>query len=242
MKLFRTHWGIFCESQAQFFLLPDQHWDALVNRPALHTYLLSATENLPEVHFFDEKSLLAPLLSQEVWLAATELAQPIAKISPARVRGPEQGLRLRPGTATHWAMPRVVVFFNTAGQLAGYTLAHDVLAEVGQKQPWMLSRAYSYDGSLALGPCLYVPENPQKWAVNFQLYRKGQLVHQLSVTFPMAYEAAQVASLFSEMRFAQGVYLLLTAGIDWLLDLRVQEDDWIRSETDFGALENWVTY
>jgi 2-dehydro-3-deoxy-D-arabinonate dehydratase len=55
----------------------------------------------------------------------------------------------------------LTLFITSAGKIVGYTCGNDMSSRsIEGENPLYLPQAKSYDGSAALGPCLYVPETP----------------------------------------------------------------------------------
>ncbi|GAB2560902.1 fumarylacetoacetate hydrolase family protein [Spirosoma aerophilum] len=70
MKLYKTRTGIVVESQQQFYSIPVDNWDELINRDDLHEFLNTLTavaEPSDENRAATTSGLLAPIGRQEVW-------------------------------------------------------------------------------------------------------------------------------------------------------------------------------
>jgi 2-dehydro-3-deoxy-D-arabinonate dehydratase len=68
MKLYRTSKGVFAGEGDKFYLIPTANWDELSSSPDLYTRVRAATGTVAESSF-DPATLLAPVVSQEVWAA-----------------------------------------------------------------------------------------------------------------------------------------------------------------------------
>ena len=68
MHLYRTSQGLYLHQQ-DWFLLPDQDWDALIGHVDLQAYLAVIAATGSAVTAPPEDSILAPIGTQEVWAA-----------------------------------------------------------------------------------------------------------------------------------------------------------------------------
>src|ERR1700734_2595234 len=68
MKLYRTSKGVFAEEDDKFYLVPTADWDELSGSPDLYARVRGATGTSAESSF-DPATVLAPVVSQEVWAA-----------------------------------------------------------------------------------------------------------------------------------------------------------------------------
>ncbi|MCX6854179.1 MAG: 2-hydroxyhepta-2,4-diene-1,7-dioate isomerase, partial [Verrucomicrobia bacterium] len=68
MHLYRTSHGIYLHQQ-NWFLLPDQNWDALIDHENLQAYLAGVAASGTPVGAPAQDTILAPIGTQEVWAA-----------------------------------------------------------------------------------------------------------------------------------------------------------------------------
>jgi 2-dehydro-3-deoxy-D-arabinonate dehydratase len=74
MKLYNTTKGILLEHDGNILLI-DEHWDNLINRDDLETYLLSKAnkaeiiDTKDQSNWLNDQTILAPIRQQEVWAA-----------------------------------------------------------------------------------------------------------------------------------------------------------------------------
>ena len=94
MRLYRTSNGIFAEQNGRFYAAPATGWDELICTPNLHAYLPAAIGNQTSENF-DPATVLAPIVSQEVWAAGvTYFRSRNARIGHFRGRSALEGSHL----------------------------------------------------------------------------------------------------------------------------------------------------
>src|ERR1035438_5593599 len=72
MKLYRTSNGNFVEENDNFYRVPDTDWDELISSTDLYPRVRDAITKSAEkstTSTFNPASVLAPIVSQEVWAA-----------------------------------------------------------------------------------------------------------------------------------------------------------------------------
>ena len=198
MKLYRTAAGPCVEHNGGFYLCPVTNWDALVNLPNLHDYLISIVADGEPVGDFPSMQIQAPIGSQEVWAAgvtyfrsrnarmeesksagggdfydrvyAAERPELFFKATPGRVVGPGASVRIRADASWSVPEPELTLFLNHRGQVAGYTIGNDMSSrDIEGENPLYLPQAKVYDGSCALGPCILVTPDPLPASTAIQL-------------------------------------------------------------------------
>ncbi len=188
MKLYRTTNGVFVEQDAKFYPVPATDWDQLICSADLRAQVHSATSK-KAVLSIDPATILAPVVSQEVWAAgvtyyrsrnarmeesknagggsfydhvyAAERPELFFKATGRRVVGPRSAVRIRSDAKWSVPEPELTLFINPAGTIMGYTIGNDMSSrDIEGENPLYLPQAKVYDGSFALGPCLLLSENP----------------------------------------------------------------------------------
>ncbi len=189
MKIYNTTQGIIAEKDAKFFKISDIGWDDLVNQSTLLAFLNDKIKNAESVAYLEESSILAPIVSQEIWASGvTYLRSKTArmeeskdagggdfydrvydaqrpeiffKATAARTVGHLQDIRIRKDSKWNVPEPELTLFVNNQNQIAGYTIGNDVSSrDIEGENPLYLPQAKSYDKSAAIGPCLLVLEEP----------------------------------------------------------------------------------
>jgi 2-dehydro-3-deoxy-D-arabinonate dehydratase len=197
VKLYRTGNGIFVEENESFHAVSCVEWDALIVQPGLHAHLRAAI-NAGAEQSFDEGSILAPVVSQEVWAAgvtyyrsrsarieesksagggdfydrvyAAQRPELFFKATGPRVIGHGGAVRVR--SDANWSVPEpeLTLVINAVGEIVGYTIGNDMSSrDIEGENPLYLPQAKVYDGSCALGPCVLVSGRPLSKTTGIQL-------------------------------------------------------------------------
>jgi 2-dehydro-3-deoxy-D-arabinonate dehydratase len=188
MKLYRTTQGIFAEESASYYLIPAAGWDDLIASENLHATLRTATSGSPR-KVLDPSTILAPIVSQEVWAAGVtyfrsrnarmeeskvagggsfydrvyeaERPELFFKAAGHRVVGPGEAVRIRSDAQWSVPEPELTLLINPTGTIIGYTIGNDMSSrDIEGENPLYLPQAKVYDGSCALGPCVLLTVEP----------------------------------------------------------------------------------
>jgi len=135
-----------------------------------------------------------------------------------RVAGPGSEVRIRRDSKWNVPEPELTLFMCTAGTIEGYTIGNDMSSrDIEGENPLYLPQAKSYDGSAALGPCLYVPGQPIDPAtqIEIRISRDSHIVFSGSIGIDrMKRSHTELASwLFREMSFDRGAFLMTGTGV-----------------------------
>ena len=201
MKLYRTSNGNFVEENDNFYRVPDTDWDELISSTDLCPRVRDAITKSAEkstTSTFNPASVLAPIVSQEVWAAgvtyyrsrnarideskdagggtfydrvyAAERPELFFKATGRRVVGPNGAVRIRSDAKWSVPEPELTVLINPAGAIVGYTIGNDMSSrDIEGENPLYLPQAKVYDGSCALGPCVLLSSQPLNKTTTIQL-------------------------------------------------------------------------
>jgi 2-dehydro-3-deoxy-D-arabinonate dehydratase len=179
----------FVEHEGNFYYVPMETWDAIVNRPDLGGYLVSIVANAEPVEAFDLRKVIAPVESQSVWAAgvtyyrsrSARMAEAkdagggdfydrvytakrpelFFKSNPEYVAGPGRHVHIRRDAKWSVPEPELTVLLDSLGQIVGYTVGNDMSSrDIEGENPLYLPQAKVYDRSCALGPCILVASEP----------------------------------------------------------------------------------
>jgi 2-dehydro-3-deoxy-D-arabinonate dehydratase len=242
MRLFRTRQGIVLEKPDGFYTAEGVNWDAVINGADP----LAALSGSVPCSGPSPAELLAPLESQEVWAAGVtytrsrearieesegagagdfyarvyEAARPelFFKAPAYRVVGPGGQVRIRADAQWSVPEPELTLVINRRGALVGYTIGNDMSArDIEGDNPLYLPQAKIYDGSCALGPCVYLSRDPldPETSIAMSIEREGAVVFRGETAIgnikrPLA---ELVEYLFRETSFPQGCLLMTGTGI-----------------------------
>jgi 2-dehydro-3-deoxy-D-arabinonate dehydratase len=193
-----------------------------------------------------EPRYLAPIGTQEVWAAGVtyfrsrtarmeesrdagggtfydrvyeaERPELFFKSTAWRVRGPGEGIRVRADAQWSVPEPELALCVNALGKIVGYTIGNDVSSrDIEGENPLYLPQAKCYDGSCALGPALYVTNEPMRPTdeIALRIRRGDALVFEGTTTISQMRRSPQelVDYLYREMSFPQGCILFTGTGI-----------------------------
>ena len=188
MKLYRTTHGIFVEENDNFYLADAADWDELMSSVDLYARVAAAIST-EAVKAFDPATVLAPVVSQEVWAAgvtyyrsrsarieesrdasggnfydrvySAERPELFFKATGRRVIGPRSAVRIRSDAKWSVPEPELTLLINPAGAIVGYTIGNDMSSrDIEGENPLYLPQAKIYDGSCSLGPCVLLSPEP----------------------------------------------------------------------------------
>lgn len=168
------------------------------------------------------------------------------KSTAERAVGPGDAVRIRADSTWNVPEPELTLFVNSNGNIVGYTCGNDMSSRsIEGENPLYLPQAKTYDGSAALGPCLYVPESPISPDTHIQLdiVRGGQTVftNRIAISQMKRQHTELVSFLFRECSFPNGCYLMTGTGIVPPDDFTLAVDDEVRITIDgIGTLVNVV--
>jgi 2-dehydro-3-deoxy-D-arabinonate dehydratase len=219
-------------------------------------------------------SVLAPIGSQEVWAAGvTYLRSRDARMEESkdsggdffyrkvydadrpelffkalahRVVGPGQNVRIRKDSKWDVPEPELTLFINSEGSIQAYTAGNDMSSRsIEGENPLYLPQAKMYEGSCALGPCLFVPAQPISSETNIRITIKRSAKGVFDATIQLNRMKRQLPELagwlFKEMEFTQGCYLMTGTGLVPGNDFTLQSGDEVSITIDgIGTLTNIV--
>ena len=168
------------------------------------------------------------------------------KATPERVAGPGDNVRIRADSNWNVPEPELTLFITSSGKIVGYTCGNDMSSRsIEGENPLYLPQAKSYDGSAALGPCLYVPETPidPNTQIRLEIVRDEQaaFTNSIAISQMKRQHTELVSFLFRECSFANGCYLMTGTGIVPPDDFTLRSGDEISVTIDeIGTLTNVV--
>ena len=168
------------------------------------------------------------------------------KATAYRTVGSGEPVRIRMDSKWNVPEPELTLFICSSGTIEGYTIGNDMSSrDIEGENPLYLPQAKSYNGSAAIGPCLYVPGEPIKEdaMINIEIVRKDRPVFSGEISINrMKRKHAELASyLFREMSFAHGTYLMTGTGIVPPDTFTLNVDDEVRISIEgIGTLVNRV--
>ena len=163
-----------------------------------------------------------------------------------RTVGSGELVRIRKDSKWNVPEPELTLFICSSGTIEGYTIGNDMSSrDIEGENPLYLPQAKSYNGSAAIGPCLYVPGEPIKpdTMITIEILRKDQRVFsgEISINRMKRKHAELAEYLFREMSFPHGTYLMTGTGIVPPDTFTLKVDDEVRISIEgIGTLSNRV--
>jgi 2-dehydro-3-deoxy-D-arabinonate dehydratase len=274
MHLYRTTKGFLLKAGTQFFSVHGTDFNELLNLPNLHSHLLDISRQGAAVEPPLPDDILAPVGSQEIWAAGVtyerskegrreeskesgaavfyskvyeaERPELFFKAAGWRVVGPGGKIRVRKDARWSVPEPELVLVINDEQQTIGYTLGNDVSSrDIEGENPLYLPQAKVYDGSCALGPAIWIGEQPLDLnaEISMVIERSGKPVYQGSVSLARIRRGFSelVEYLYREISFPVGAFLLTGTGIVPPNDFTLLSGDLVRiAALPIGELVNHV--
>lgn len=219
-------------------------------------------------------NLLAPISKQEVWASGVtyqrsrearmeesknagggdfysrvyEAPRPelFFKAASYRTVGTGAHVRIRKDSKWNVPEPELVLFICSSGSIEGYTIGNDMSSrDIEGENPLYLPQAKCYDGSTAIGPCLYVPEHPidPNAMIRISIHRCDESVFfgEISINRMKRTQTELAGYLFQELSFPHGVLLMTGTGIVPPDNFNLRSGDVIKITIEhIGTLENTV--
>jgi 2-dehydro-3-deoxy-D-arabinonate dehydratase len=236
--------------------------------------LTSGLEPVKTTNGLDGFELLPPIGSQEVWACGVtyyrskvgreeeskssgggdfyarvyeaERPEIFFKATPHRVVGDLGEVRIRKDSTWNVPEPELTLAVTSSGKIVGYTIGNDMSSRsIEGENPLYLPQAKTYDGSAAIGPCLFVTDKalPPDTMINIAIVRLGETVFEGSVAIDQIKRKFEdlVSFLFRECSFPVGCLVMTGTGIVPGSDFTLTKGDHIGITIEpIGTLNNIV--
>ena len=224
--------------------------------------------------WFSSQTLEAPIMNQEIWAAgvtylrsrdarmeeskdagggtfydkvyAADRPELFFKGSRHRTVGPLGKVRIRKDSKWNVPEPELTLFMSSSGNIVGYTIGNDMSSrDIEGENPLYLPQAKVYDGSAALGPCIFVAEKPihENSMITLEIKRNGKSAFSDSISINrMKRKHNELADyLFMECSFPHGVFMMTGTGLVPPNEFSVMSgDEIIIGIENIGTLRNFV--
>jgi 2-dehydro-3-deoxy-D-arabinonate dehydratase len=197
--LYKTENGAVLDDGGEFYELPENDWDVLLNRNDHEFVMTSMTRRSTRLRGFNPQTdALAPIGRQEVWAAgvtyfrsrtarmeeskdtgggsfydrvyAADRPELFFKATPNRVVGTGKKVRIRRDSKWNVPEPELVLVVNSLGQIIGYTAGNDMSSrDIEGENPLYLPQAKLYSQSCGLGPGILLRSSPLEPATKIEL-------------------------------------------------------------------------
>lgn len=221
-----------------------------------------------------EKHILPPIGRQEVWASgvtyyrsrearmdeskdagggdfydrvyAADRPELFFKATPHRTAGSGQKVRIRKDSKWSVPEPELTLFIGSSGKILGYTAGNDMSSrDIEGQNPLYLPQAKTYDKSAAIGPGIFVTDEPlsPETLIKLEIRREGKTVFNDEITISQIKRefTTLVDYLYLESTFPNGCFLMTGTGIVPPDEFTLQKKDEIRITIDqIGTLINYV--
>jgi 2-dehydro-3-deoxy-D-arabinonate dehydratase len=235
---------------------------------------LSEKNRLGNKEILDGLTIQAPIHSQEIWAAGVtytrsrdarmeeskdagggsfydmvyDAVRPelFFKATPYRCVGTGDNVRIRKDSTWNVPEPELTLVINNTGNIVGYTIGNDMSSRsIEGENPLYLPQAKCYDGSAAVGPCVYVSSSPisPETKINMQIIRGRTTMYaeEIAISKMKRRHMELVDFLFRECTFPFGCLLMTGTCLVPPNDFTLQSADVIIIRIDhIGELKNTV--
>jgi 2-dehydro-3-deoxy-D-arabinonate dehydratase len=170
------------------------------------------------------------------------------KANAHRIVGYGDKVNIRKDSTWDVPEPELTLAVTSSGKIVGYTIGNDMSSRsIEGENPLYLPQAKTYDACAALGPCIYVTEEPLPKTTNIglEIFRMGKSAFSGKVGFGQMRRKPEelVSFVFRECSFPHGCLVMTGTGIVPGHDFTLKSGDEIRITIDhIGTLVNTVRY
>lgn len=227
-----------------------------------------------EANSIKQTSLLAPIQSQEIWACGVtyikskvgrqeeskntggaefyarvyeaERPEIFFKATAYRTVGHLDKVNIRKDSTWDVPEPELTLAVTSSGKIIGYTIGNDMSSRsIEGENPLYLPQAKTYDASAAVGPCIYITDEPlpADTMIKIQINRTGKEVFKGEVLISQIKRQLTelVSFLYRENTFPFGCLVMTGTGIVPPNSFTLQKDDEIIIDIDhIGRLINTV--
>ena len=275
MKVYKTKSGIIIENEKHFYLLEETNWDVFINDDKLFKKMENLCTSLPLFeHPISSLEILKPMGNQELWACGVtylrskigrqeesnasggsdfyakvydaERPEVFFKSTAHRVVGHGDKVNIRKDSVWDVPEPELTLVVASSGKIVGYTIGNDMSSRsIEGENPLYLPQAKTYDGCAAIGPCIYVPEQPIQLSteIKLEIKRNHEIVFVGSVTLNQMKRTVEelVSFVYRECSFPNGCYIMTGTGIVPSNDFTLKSNDEINITIEnIGTLMNTV--
>lgn len=228
----------------------------------------------PAARIFVETELEAPLQSQEIWACGVtyyrskvgreeeskstggsefytrvydaDRPEIFFKSTAYRTAPPGGFVNIRKDSTWDVPEPELTLAVTSSGKIVGYTIGNDMSSRsIEGENPLYLPQAKTYDGSAAVGPCVYVTDRElaPDTKISMKVLRDGRVVFEGRITIDQIRRkfTELVSFLYRETSFPHGCLVMTGTGIVPSPEFTLRSKDNICITIDhIGTLTNTV--
>jgi len=274
MKIYKTDSGIVIEKENRFYLLKDENWDSFINDDNLFQKTTKLVYSLPAAGKELITDVLAPVGTQELWACGVtylrskigrqeeskvaggsdfyarvyeaERPEVFFKSTPHRIVGHLAKVNIRKDSTWDVPEPELTLVVSSSGKIIGYTIGNDMSSRsIEGENPLYLPQAKTFDGCAAVGPCIYVTEQPlpADTMISIDIKRNKEKVFEGSIGIDQMKRSVEelVSFVYRECSFPNGCLIMTGTGVVPPNDFTLRPGDEIKIEIGhIGTLINTV--
>ncbi|WP_127124580.1 fumarylacetoacetate hydrolase family protein [Pseudoflavitalea rhizosphaerae] len=168
------------------------------------------------------------------------------KATANRIVGPGEKVKIRKDSTWDVPEPELTLVVTSSGKIIGYTIGNDMSSRsIEGENPLYLPQAKTYDACAAIGPCLYITEEPldKNTMISLEIIRNDVIEFSDKIAISQIKRSLQelVGYVFRECSFPYGCLIMTGTGIVPGNDFTLRAGDEIRITIDnIGTLVNTV--
>ncbi len=274
MKLYRRRENVVVVTEEGVYQTKELSFDTLFREPSPVDWLRSQLPTFSASAPLSgaAEALLPPCETQEIWAAGVtytrsrearmeeserekdvydrvyqaERPELFFKSTARRVVGHLGDVGIR--SDSEWNVPEaeLALAVNRGGRIFGYAIGNDMSSRsIEGENPLYLPQAKIYDGSCALGPCLYLSEKPLPLStgITIRIVRGEKVAFEGETRLDRMKRRPEelVEYLFRDNSFPEGCYLLTGTGVVPEREFTLAADDEVSITIEpMGTLTNRV--
>src|SRR3982751_2202056 len=275
MKVYRTESGAVIEHEGLFHAAPVDDWDQFLNDDKILEKLTSWIANgSNKGNTKAPDNIIAPMSKQELWACGVtylrskigrqeeskdaggadfyakvyEAVRPevFFKATAHRVVGHGGKVAIRKDSVWDVPEPELTLVVTSSGKIIVYTVGNDMSSRsIEGENPLYLPQAKTYDACAAVGPCVYVTDQPldKNTHIHLEINRNAKKVFEGDIAISQMKRTPEelVSFVFRECTFPHGCLIMTGTGIVPGNDMTLQSGDEISISIDkIGKLVNVV--
>ena len=168
------------------------------------------------------------------------------KATPHRIVGHNAKVNIRKDSTWNVPEPELTLMVTSSGKIIGYTIGNDMSSRsIEGENPLYLPQAKTYDGCAAIGPCIYLAEEPLdvQTTIYLEIKRDHVKIFEANVAISQMKRKLEdlVSFVYKECSFPYGCLIMTGTGIVPPNDFTLKSGDRIKIAIDgIGTLINIV--
>lgn len=274
MKVYKTKNGVVIEKDNKFYLAKGENWDSFINDDNVLRKAENLAGSLTAGGKELLDGIQPPVGSQELWACGVtylrsklgrqeeskdagggdfyarvyEAKRPevFFKATAHRIVGHGDKVNIRKDSTWDVPEPELTLVVSSSGKIVGYTAGNDMSSRsIEGENPLYLPQAKTYDACAAVGPCVYLTNEPlaPTTKITLEIFRNGEKAFAGDINIDQMKRTPQelVSFVYMECTFPHGALIMTGTGIVPGNDFTLKSGDEIRISIDnVGTLTNQV--